>query len=65
MIILLTINIVVVVISLFLGFRVLSNLLVRNINFSEQLIQLKLIQSLLKTENDDLVKAAREMKKFN
>lgn len=64
-ILLLTINIVVIVISLVIGFRVLSNLLVRNINLSERLIQLKLIHSLLETENDDLVRAAKEMKKLN
>lgn len=62
MILLLIINIVVIAFSSLIGYRILSRLLVDNLNKSEQLIQLKLIQSLLKSKNDDLTKVAGEMK---
>lgn len=62
MIVLLIINIVVIAFSSLIGYRILSRLLVDNLNKSEQLIQLKLIQSLLKSKNDDLTKVAGEMK---
>jgi len=62
MILLLIINIVVITLSSLIGYRILSRLLVDNLNKSEQLIQLKLIHSLLKSKNDDLTGVAREMK---
>ncbi|XFE92374.1 hypothetical protein ABZM74_000989 [Weissella confusa] len=62
MILLLIINIVVIAFSSLIGYRILSRLLVDNLNKSEQLIQLKLIQSLLKSKNDDLTRVAGEMK---
>lgn len=62
MILLLIINIVVITLSSLIGYRILSRLLVDNLNKSEQLIQLKLVHSLLKSKNDDLTGVAREMK---
>jgi hypothetical protein len=64
MILLLIINIVIITFFLLIGYGILSRLLVDNLKKSEQLIQLKLIQSLLKIKNDDLARVAREMKKL-
>lgn len=56
MVLLLIISIIVITISLLIGYRILSRLLVDNLNKSEQLIQLKLSNAFMDSESIDLKK---------
>lgn len=63
MVLLLIISIIVITISLLMGYRILSRLLVDNLNKSEQLIQLKLSNAFMDSESIDLKKVG--IKLFN
>lgn len=63
MVLLLIISIIVITISLLIGYRILSRLLVDNLNKSEQLIQLKLSNAFMDSESIDLKKVG--IKLFN
>lgn len=63
MVLLLIISIIVITISLLIGYRILSRLLVDNLNKSEQLIQLKLSNAFMDSESIDLKKVG--VKLFN
>ncbi|MCS9983964.1 hypothetical protein EFL35_03035 [Weissella paramesenteroides] len=63
MVLLLIISIIVITISLLIGYKILSRLLVDNLNKSEQLIQLKLSNAFMDSESIDLKKVG--VKLFN